>query len=1053
MTNHFVFGGALPEESPDYVKRDADDQLFSALEDRKFCYVLNSRQTGKSSLSVQTRKRLREAGIYYFYYDISKQGKSAKDTDEWYQDQINAIIRSALINYKIYLLDINENIELDKVSPKLKEWWESRSGSSLGKYEDFIEGHLLQNIKGNIVFIFDEIDSVMNLLFPTEDFFGFIRGCHEDRRDKKQYERLTFCLMGVASPNNLIADKDRTPFNIGTAINLRPFPTDLTDRNSRDTMKPLLNNAWVDINLLQEILNQTGGQPFLTHKLWCLVVEERKADRFTTIEEFVNSKIIDRWKEQDLPSHLTTIQDRFKESQHTFLLLDLYQKILKSKNMLLKVDDDREQLELELKLSGLVLQENGFLKPYNLIYTRIFNLNWVETEREKLRLYIEEFENWKKADPRQKERYLLYGDKGEQVQQWRENFQEPLYETEARFLDQSEEFWRRVQIFFPNLLDNKKIIEKIIQSTNHWTGGFKLFNNIIFEKAAETDNLVGLQQDKVQGWLENLVLRNLNFFEKYYQFQKDRDQFSNQEDTSIDSFALISTFEQIAQKEPVPFDENNPQHRKLKAMCFIILDQDNKLRILNKIYEELLNQDWIKSVIEQIRPYTKPFREWKDSGQSHDYVLQNNDLKLALKWLGKKPTPKLELLEIEFVITSLVAEVWATALPSVQSKATKLVIEFRRSLQGKNNYSDFLLQEILQWTRPEPLLLNELLEVVNKTEISATNYHDWIKQLKTPLAEHFRLIEQGLTNNHSCESFWLIVKYRQILLQGKIEFDETRENTKLIELGLVIKIDQQLEIANLIYKNIFDPSWTYQKLSEYKRIRAINLLKWCRANNPEQNDPVLRSYLDEWIKNNSTVVEKIVRDAQGEVPHNEFNFIDEIKLLTYDIVKMDFVEDSQIQLCLDRTFDKETKKMKQDNLDKLLSAIVEEGSAIEAVAIVNLEEGGLEYHNKELETSKPEIYQALFGQRDASEALADFADLKGIPTALKTFGAATKYGALEYSMFYLDKGIVLVDFLDLPEVTVAICFIATTEANFTKLVRQYRNRINELKSELQKALG
>jgi hypothetical protein len=230
-------------------------------------------------------------------------------------------------------------------------------------------------------------------------------------------------------------------------------------------------------------------------------------------------------------------------------------------------------------------------------------------------------------------------------------------------------------------------------------------------------------------------------------------------------------------------------------------------------------------------------------------------------------------------------------------------------------------------------------------------------------------------------------------------------------------------------------------------------LKWCRANNPEQNDPVLRSYLDEWIKNNSTVVEKIVRDAQGEVPHNEFNFIDEIKLLTYDIVKMDFVEDSQIQLCLDRTFDKETKKMKQDNLDKLLSAIVEEGSAIEAVAIVNLEEGGLEYHNKELETSKPEIYQALFGQRDASEALADFADLKGIPTALKTFGAATKYGALEYSMFYLDKGIVLVDFLDLPEVTVAICFIATTEANFTKLVRQYRNRINELKSELQKALG
>jgi hypothetical protein len=322
----------------------------------------------------------------------------------------------------------------------------------------------------------------------------------------------------------------------------------------------------------------------------------------------------------------------------------------------------------------------------------------------------------------------LYGTKCDKVEQWRGNFEGDLFETEAKFLDQSKIFWEGVKNLFSNLWINEDVIESIIQSANDLTGGLSKFNRIVFN-IAKDNNVVDLQRDEVQGWLENLVLSNLNLFEEYDQFQKDRDQFLNQEDSSIDSFSLISTFKQIAQKEPILFDENNPQHRKLKAMCFIILDQDNKLQILNKIYEELLNQDWIKSVIEQIHPYTKAFREWKDSGKSHDYVLQNNDLKLALEWLGKKPTPKLEEGEIEFVMTSLVAEVWTTASPSVQSEAVSLITTSRPSLQGKNNYSDFLLREILQWTTSQTAALKKLLECVNESDIPVENIRKYLEFL------------------------------------------------------------------------------------------------------------------------------------------------------------------------------------------------------------------------------------------------------------------------------------------------------------------------------------
>jgi hypothetical protein len=464
-----------------------------------------------------------------------------------------------------------------------------------------------------------------------------------------------------------------------------------------------------------------------------------------------------------------------------------------------------------------------------------------------------------------------------------------------------------------------------------------------------------------------------------------------------------------------------------------------------------------------LRPYTKAFRDWQHSDrQESSYLLQNNNLKLALEWLGKKPTPTLEEGETEFVMTSLVAEVWTTASPSVQSEAVSLITTFRPSLKGKNNYSDFLLQEILQWTRPEPLLLRELLEVVNKTEIFTTNYHNWIEQLvktqiinnsqDSKLAEHFRLIEQRLTNHQSSESFWLIVKYRQILLQGKIEFDEIREDTKLIELGLVVKLDQQLEIANPIYENIFSQRWTYQKLSECKRIRAINLLKWCPANIPEQNDPVLRSYLDEWINNNATIIEKIVQEAKGEVLDNKFDFIDEIKLLTYDIMGMRTSDTPQISIqhSLNRIFKDDVKKMAQNNdLDSLLNKIVENASEIEAIVILGLKTGMVSGKNSNLESNNSSLYQIV-----RSETLVSFAKLKTIPDILDNFGEKTNFGKLSYAMFTLEKGVVISHFTKIQGGPFAICFISNSEVDMPGLfLAQCEGKFEKIQKELEKVLG
>src|SRR5215467_4100799 len=58
----FVTGGNLPPDAPSYVRRQADHDLLNALHKGEFCYILTSRQMGKSSLTVRTALRLREEG-------------------------------------------------------------------------------------------------------------------------------------------------------------------------------------------------------------------------------------------------------------------------------------------------------------------------------------------------------------------------------------------------------------------------------------------------------------------------------------------------------------------------------------------------------------------------------------------------------------------------------------------------------------------------------------------------------------------------------------------------------------------------------------------------------------------------------------------------------------------------------------------------------------------------------------------------------------------------------------------------------------------------------
>src|SRR2546430_4581966 len=79
----YVTGGTLRQDAACYVERQADKDLLDGLLKGEFCYVLTSRQMGKSSLMVRTAGKLREQGVRVAVLDLTAVGQP-ESKEQWY---------------------------------------------------------------------------------------------------------------------------------------------------------------------------------------------------------------------------------------------------------------------------------------------------------------------------------------------------------------------------------------------------------------------------------------------------------------------------------------------------------------------------------------------------------------------------------------------------------------------------------------------------------------------------------------------------------------------------------------------------------------------------------------------------------------------------------------------------------------------------------------------------------------------------------------------------------------------------------------------------------
>ncbi|MET0625630.1 MAG: AAA-like domain-containing protein [Pyrinomonadaceae bacterium] len=336
-----------------YVLRKADAELLSLCRKGTFAFVLAPRQVGKSSLMAYAVARLEESAVHTVVIDLNLLGQQVTP-DGWYLG---------------HLVMIQDQLGL---KTDVIDWWqEHTSFGPVQRLINFFRRVLLHELRGSVVIFVDEIERTRDLDF-SDDFFAAIRYVYNARANEPEFRRLSFVLIGMATPDDLIHDPQRTPFNIGRRVEVTDFTLEealplaedlgLPEPEARQTL------GWV--------LKWTGGHPYLTQRLCRAVVEKGKTNWVESeIDLLVEETFLGEMSGKDI--NLLGVRDMIiKGWVDTREVLTLYRQIYHPRSAVR--DEKSSPVKTHLKLAGIVHTRKKLLRVRNRIYNSVFNEEWID---------------------------------------------------------------------------------------------------------------------------------------------------------------------------------------------------------------------------------------------------------------------------------------------------------------------------------------------------------------------------------------------------------------------------------------------------------------------------------------------------------------------------------------------------------------------------------------------------------------------------------------------------------------------------------------------------
>lgn len=351
-SDFFVVGGALPPDSPSYVQRPADDELFEAVLAGQSCHIFAPHHVGKSSLMARTDRRLRQRGVCTVSVDMSGLGADG-NVERVYLALVNRLKRQ---------------LELDGDA---ESWWRERASlEPAQRFSGFLGEVLLAEVQEPLVIFVDELDSARDPEICAS-LFAAVEAAHNARSADAAYERLAFVLLGAVNLDDLGKGAKGASLDFARQIELGDFSR-AEAQALRDGLQAACGGEIGPI--FDRIFYWTNGHPYLTQKL-CLNVA-RMWDLYWN-EERVDGLVDRLFRSAGVRQepHLQRVEERIWTSSRRRALLGLYRQIYGGRQVM---DTPQAPEPSWLKLIGLVRSESALLKVRNEVYRLVFDEHWLK---------------------------------------------------------------------------------------------------------------------------------------------------------------------------------------------------------------------------------------------------------------------------------------------------------------------------------------------------------------------------------------------------------------------------------------------------------------------------------------------------------------------------------------------------------------------------------------------------------------------------------------------------------------------------------------------------
>jgi adenylate cyclase len=235
-------------------------------------------------------------------------------------------------------------------------------------------------------------------------------------------------------------------------------------------------------------------------------------------------------------------------------------------------------------------------------------------------------------------------------------------------------------------------------------------------------------------------------------------------------------------------------------------------------------------------------------------------------------------------------------------------------LVEKANNQQLVLKEVLAWTGGQPLLTQKLCKLIFDSEdfISEGREAELIGQLVnsriietwqvTDEPEHFKTIRDRIFRSRT-----QLELYQQILQQGEVSADGSRDQNKLLLSGLVAKRDDKLFVYNRIYASIFNQTWL-----ENTRLEIHPKFDDIAVSEPTTSIEIATSAKQKQLLNNVNSIENLTHKVKDLSVDEFISSLDDITADFQQFIKaIDLINDDSQESTLGKLLEALTLKIGQ----------------------------------------------------------------------------------------------------------------------------------------------